>query len=194
MFLSVIVSASEVVPTMDVGKAMEAGVSETAGANAAVPVPVRVTNCGEPGALSAMDSAALSAPVVAGLNSIDTEQVAEAASVVPQVVADLMNDVALVPLMASDVRFSGAVPEFLMLTTCAAVVEPTVVGVNVKEAGVRLTAGSAVAAFTLTVSRPKSVHSDAQVVILKTALLILGPDSSRAPRYTGSPAMSLATV
>jgi len=56
------------------------------------------------------------------------------------------------------------------------VVEPTTVDANAREVGVRVTAGAAVAALTLTVSTPKSVHSEAQVVRLKTTLLIFGPD------------------
>src|SRR5258708_289257 len=182
VFLSATSWAAVVVPTVDAGKAIDAGVSETTGADPAAPVPLRITACGEPVALSAIESEALKAPVVTGLNSTDTVHVAATASVVPQVVADLMNEVAFVPLMVSEVRFSVAVPEFLMVTTCATVVEPTGVDANVREVGVSVTAGAAVAAFTLTVSRPKSVHREAQVVRLKTTLLMFGPDSSRAPR------------
>jgi len=76
-----------------------------------------VTACGDPVALSAIESDAFNAPAAAGLNSTETVQEAAAASVVPQVVADLMNEVALVPVMVSDVRFNVAVPEFLMVTT-----------------------------------------------------------------------------
>jgi hypothetical protein len=82
-----------------------------------LPVPARVTACGDPVALSAIESDAFNAPAAAGLNSTETVQEAAAASVVPQVVADLMNEVALVPVMVSDVRFNVAVPEFLMVTT-----------------------------------------------------------------------------
>ena len=64
------------------------GVSVTAGA-AAAPVPVRVTVCGEPVALSAIDSEAVKAPAAAGLNSTETVQVAAAASEVVQVFAEM---------------------------------------------------------------------------------------------------------
>ena len=155
----------------------EQGEERAAGPPAgAVPVPVRVTDCCDPVALSAIASDAPNAPAAAGLNSTETVHVAAAASVVPHVVADLMNEVALVPVMVSDARFSVAVPEFLTVTTCAAVVEPTAVDANVRAVGVSVTAGAAVTALTLTVSRPKSVHSEAQVVRLKTILLMFGPD------------------
>src|SRR5579859_7859531 len=142
VFFNVTSCALEVVPTIDAGKAIDAGVSETAGAEDAVPVPVRVTVFGDPLALSAIESDALNAPAAAGLNSTETVQVAAAASVVPQVVADLMNEVAFVPVMVSEARFSVAVPEFLMVTVCAAVVEPTVVAAKLSEVGVSVTAGA----------------------------------------------------
>ena len=85
-------------PTTVDANAREVGVRVTAGA---VPVPVRVTACGDPVALSAIESDAFNAPAAAGLNSTETVQEAAAASVVPQVVADLMNEVALVPVMVS---------------------------------------------------------------------------------------------
>ena len=141
-FLSVIASALLVAPTTVAGKAMVAGVSETAGAAGAVPVPVSFTDCGVPVALSAKESAAVSAPAAAGLNSTETVHEAPAASVVPQVVADLRNDVALVPVIVSEVRLSVAVPEFFTVTTCAAVVEPTVVDANVRLVALSVTAGA----------------------------------------------------
>ena len=82
-------------------------------------------------ALSAMDKLAVSAPAAVGLNSTDTVQVAAAANVVAQVVADFRNDVALVPVMVSEDSVTVPVPVFLMVTTCAAVVEPTVVEAKV---------------------------------------------------------------
>ena len=85
--------------------------------------------------MSAMDRLAASAPAAAGLNSTDTVQVAAAANVAPQVVADLRNDVALAPVMVSEVSVTVPVPVFLMVTTCAAVVEPTVVEAKVSEVG-----------------------------------------------------------
>lgn len=58
VFLSVAACAALVEPVCAV-KVSEAGVSETAGAGGGVPVPLRVTLCGEPAALSAMESIAV---------------------------------------------------------------------------------------------------------------------------------------
>lgn len=44
------------------------------------PVPLRVTVCGEPVALSVMESEALSAPPVAGVNTTESVQVAPVAT------------------------------------------------------------------------------------------------------------------
>src|ERR1017187_1271156 len=145
VLLTVTTWAALVAAVTVAGKAIEAGVSFTTGAAAAAPVPIRVTVCGEPVALSAMDSEAVNAPAAAGLNSTETVQVAAAASDVPQVVADLRKDVAFVPVMVSDVSVKAAVPEFLTVTTCAAVVTPTVVDAKVRLVGVRVTAGPAAA-------------------------------------------------
>ena len=88
--------------------------------------------------MSAMDKLAVSAPAAVGLNSTDTVQVAAAANVVAQVVADFRNDVALVPVMVSEDSVTVPVPVFLMVTTCAAVVEPTVVEAKVRAVGLSL--------------------------------------------------------
>ena len=99
---------------MVAGNAIEAGDKVTAGF---VPVPVRATVCGEPPALSAIDSEADSAPAAAGLNSTETVQLAPAARLVPQVVADFTKELAEVPVMVSELSVSVAVPEFLTVTT-----------------------------------------------------------------------------
>src|SRR5450631_2665092 len=89
-----------------------------------------------------MASEAVNAPAAAGLNSTDTVQLAPTASAVVQVVADFRNEVALVPVMVSEVSVKAAVPEFLMVTTCAAAVTPTLVEANVSVVGVSVTAGA----------------------------------------------------
>ena len=98
------------------GKAIDAGVSVTVGVEAATPVPVSFTVCGEPVALSATERLAVRAPVTVGLNSTETVQLAPAARVAPQVVADFRNEVALVPVMVSDVRVTADVPVFFTVT------------------------------------------------------------------------------
>ena len=62
------------------------GLSVIDNVEAAAPVPVRATFCGEPVALSATSRVAVKVPVAAGLKLTEMVQVAPAASVVPQVV------------------------------------------------------------------------------------------------------------
>ena len=69
------------------------------------------------------------------MNSTETVQLAAAARVVPQVVADFRNEVALVPAIVSELRVTVAVPVFFTVTTCAAVVEPTVVDAKARLVG-----------------------------------------------------------
>jgi hypothetical protein len=113
---------------------------------AATPVPERATVCGDPVALSATDKLAVFAPADGGLNSIETVQVALAASEAPHVVADFTNDVALVPVRVSEVSVTADVPVFLMVTSCAAVVTPAGVDANVRLAGDKLTLSAAAVA------------------------------------------------
>ena len=115
VFFTVTNCAAVVEPTDVDAKARLAGDSETVNV-AAVPVPVRATVCGEPVALSATDRLAVFAPADAGLNSTETVQLADAASEVPQVVADFTNEVALAPVMVSDVRVTADVPVFFTVT------------------------------------------------------------------------------
>ena len=94
VFLTVTTCAAVVEPSAVDAKATLVGERETVWVSAAVPVPVKATVCGVPVALSAIERLAVSAPTASGLNSTETVQVAAAANVVPQVVADLRNDVA----------------------------------------------------------------------------------------------------
>jgi len=149
-FFTVTTCAAVVEPTVVEAKVRLVGVSVTAGAAAAAPVPVRATAWGEPVALSAMESEAVNAPVAAGLNSTETVQVAPAASDVVQVFAETMKEVALVPVRVSELSVSAAVPEFFTVTTCAALVEPTVVEAKVRLVGVSVTAGAAAAGHAFT--------------------------------------------
>ncbi len=68
-----------------------------------------------------------------------------------QVVADLTNELALVPVMVSEVRVSAAVPVFLTVTVWAAVVVPTLVEAKAMLVGDNVTAG-AVAAIPVPVN------------------------------------------
>ena len=109
-----------------------------------MPVPLRVTAWGDAAALSAIEREPVSAPTTFGLNSTETVQLAATAREVPQVVADLRNEVELVPVMVSDVSVKAAVPVFFTVTTCAAVVDPTFVEANVRPVADRATLGAVV--------------------------------------------------
>ena len=61
------------------------GESEAAGAVGVVPIPLRATVCGEPVALSAMESVAAKLVAEAGVNVTEIEQLVLAASELPQV-------------------------------------------------------------------------------------------------------------
>ncbi len=140
----VMVWAAVVEPTAVAAKVSAVAESLTAGV-AATPVPLRATVCGEPVALSAMESDAARAPAAAGLNSTETVQLAAAARLVPQVVADFRNELALVPVTVSEESVTAEVPVFLMVTSWAAVVEPTVVEAKVRLVGETVTVGVAAA-------------------------------------------------
>jgi hypothetical protein len=131
--------ASLVLPKMVAGNAMEAGLNVTVEVPDAMAVPVKATVCGEPVALSATESNAVSVPAAVGLNSTETVQVALAASEVPQVVADLRNEVAFVPVMVSDDSVTAVVLVFFTVTICAVEVEPMAVDAKVKLAGESVT-------------------------------------------------------
>jgi hypothetical protein len=109
------------------------------------PVPLRLTDCGDPAALSVTVNDAVSAPVFVGLNLTEIVQLAPAATVAPQVVVSEKED-AFVPLilMPPDLISKVALPVFLSVTTLAAVVVPTFVVANFREVGVSETTGAPV--------------------------------------------------
>ena len=78
---------AEVVAGTVVGKVRLVAESVAIGAGAVCPVPVRVTVCGEPGALSATLSAAVKPVAVAGVKFTEMLQLLLAASAEPQVFA-----------------------------------------------------------------------------------------------------------
>jgi len=84
VFLNVTVCAAEVEPET-AEKVSDVGVSEATGVDAEVPVPLKVTVCGDPLALSATESVAAKAVAVAGVKVTEMEQLAFAASELLQV-------------------------------------------------------------------------------------------------------------
>lgn len=101
---------------------------------AVTPVPVSEAVCGEPVALSATLSVAVSVPVVVGVKVRTMLQLLVAASVVPQVVVSL-KDVALVPVSEIAMPVSVALPGFESVMVCVAEEVATVVDAKVSEVG-----------------------------------------------------------
>ena len=110
-----------VVPTSLFPNVTFAGKSPTAGA---VPVPERATVCGLPKALSATDSDALLAPVVAGVNVTLIAQLLPAAKLAPQLLVS-EKSVAFAPVMPMPEIFSGPVPVLLSVIVLALLAVPT---------------------------------------------------------------------
>jgi len=96
--------------------------SKTAGG--VKPVPVSVTVCGEPGALSVMVTAAESAPANAGVKWPCMEQFAPAARLLPQEFVNT-NEGASAPVTAMLVIDNGASPVLVKVTDCDALDVPT---------------------------------------------------------------------
>ena len=89
LLVNVMLCAALVVPTNCDEKVKLVGARVTAGAGAVAPVPVRLTVCGLPLALSAMETAAVRVPAAVGLKVTLMMQLAVAARVAPQVVVSL---------------------------------------------------------------------------------------------------------
>lgn len=128
---------AEVAPTVVVANVMLDGVRLTV-TDVDCPVPLKGTDCGEPGALSVTRATAERAPVVVGLNVALKVQLAPAARVAVQVLFATMNEEALAPEDVTEVRLTDVLPVFVRVTVCAAEEDPTVVvgkatllGVNV---------------------------------------------------------------
>src|SRR5207237_3765909 len=83
----------------------------------AVPVPVRLTDCGLPAALSVMVIAPVRVPVAVGVKVTLMAQLAPAATDVPQVLVCTKS-----PLATMLVTLSAAVPVLVSVTVCTALV------------------------------------------------------------------------
>lgn len=124
VLLSVADCAVLLVPATIEPKSSLAGVRVAAGAEGAVPVPVKALVCGEPVALSTTLSIAVAEPVAVGENVTDSVQEALAASDVPQVFDAIANCEALVPLRPMELMVRAAVPALARVKVCAALVLP----------------------------------------------------------------------
>jgi hypothetical protein len=123
-------------------KASGVGLTVRSGA-AVVPVPVNVTLCGLPVALSVMRSDALREPVAVGLNVTLIVQVAPAATLPSQLFVCAKSDV-FVPANAMLLIVSAEFPVLVSVTALAALVVFTIWFPNASDVGDRLTVGAAV--------------------------------------------------
>lgn len=81
------------------------------GVGGAVPVPLSVTVCGEPAALSAIEIVAVKLATDAGVNVTEIEHVAPAANVAPQVLV-CAKSAAFAPPRVMPLIVSAALPVF----------------------------------------------------------------------------------
>lgn len=132
--------AAEIFKCVVVGNARLAVLRVIGGTGVAV--PLKEACCGDPDALSVTDRVAVRAPVDAGLKAMKIPQVAEAASVVPQLV-NSGNAAGLVPVRPMEVRFAAALPEFVTVIVWAALAipVPAMVFGKVSELALSLTMG-----------------------------------------------------
>ena len=88
-------------------------------------MPLRVTVCGEPVALSVMESVAEKLAAEAGVKVTEMEQLSPAATELPQVLV-CAKSLGLVPARLIPVIVRGALPGFESVAVCGALVVPVV--------------------------------------------------------------------
>jgi len=135
VFVTVRVLVALASPTSTLPKLRLAGANFTT-----VPVPVRETVWGLPGALSVIESEAVSVPWAVGLNVTLMVHVAPAATLEPQVLVSEKSD-ALLPLRLTLVMVSVAAPVLVRVTVCEALDVPANCVLKVRLVGESVTAG-----------------------------------------------------
>jgi hypothetical protein len=130
-------------PSATVGSEGRAAFASVLCAPAAIPVPLRDTDCGLPAALSEMLSTAVRVPDAVGLNVTLMLQLAPAAKELPQVCV-WAKSAALIPTIAMAVMVRLAVPVFLSATIFALLVVSIACVGNVRLVGDRATIGAEV--------------------------------------------------
>lgn len=99
------------------------------------PVPVNATVCGLPVPESVKLSVALRAPDAAGLKITEAEQLADAATLVPQVLLEMLKSPASVPPIATLLSVTEELVPFVSVVDFAALLDPTVMLPNAKDVG-----------------------------------------------------------
>ena len=140
VFVSVTVCALLVPATTTLPKGRLTGLRLTV--NAGTPVPDSGALLGLLAALVVNVSAADRTPVAEGVNVTLTAQLSPAARVPPQVFAEMAKSAAFTPVRAMLAIVSVAVPLFVSVTVCAAVVAPITIFPKLRLVGLRLTAGT----------------------------------------------------
>src|SRR5437870_168925 len=118
---------------------------------AVVPIPLSVTFCGLPAALSLMLTAAVRVPLAVGLKVTLIPQLAPAANELPQVWV-CAKFPALVPVIAMLLMVKIAVPVFLSVTVLAVLVVPIACVEKVRLVGDKVAFGPEIAAAPLNVT------------------------------------------
>ena len=136
--LNVTDCAALVVPTVVLAKLREAGITLAAGW---LPVPDNVTVCGLFPAESVNVRVAMRAPATEGVNAMFTVQLPEPARVAPHVLLEMAKSAAPVPEIMMLLMLRAVEPPLLSVTDCGELVEPMIVAVNVRLAGVTLALG-----------------------------------------------------
>ena len=101
---------------------------------AAWPVPLRGTDCGEPVALSVMETVPVRLPVAVGLKVTLTVQEAATA----RLAGHGLFETAKSPEAVMEESVTAWLPELAMVNVCALLVVPTVCAGKVREVGLRV--------------------------------------------------------
>lgn len=158
-----------VVPRFWLVKVRLVGVTPATGA---LPVPVRLTNCGLPAALSAMLTEAVRVPIAAGVNVTLIVHVPFTATELPHVLVTVKS-LGSVPVAPILVIVKLAFPVLVRVTDCAALVVFRFWLAKVRVEAVRLTAG------------PEPVPVRASVCGLLLRLSAMLTEAARAPSAVG---------
>jgi hypothetical protein len=131
---TVMVCAVLEAPTVCEANVSAVGDSVAVGVPAAAPVPFNVTVCGDPVALSAIDSEAVRAPLAVGLNVTLIVHCAFAPTLPPQPLVSAKSP-ALAPVRVTPVTVMAVEPLFVRVTVCAALAVPIGSEANVNVVG-----------------------------------------------------------
>jgi hypothetical protein len=137
--LSVADCAALVEPTAVFGKPALVGDTVTLPEDAVAPVPDNATVCGLFVAESAIVNVAAREPVVVGLNAIETEQLVDAARLLPQVLLEIEKSPELVPVSEMLLIVIDELLPLVKVVDWVPLLEPTLIVPNDRVVGLLLT-------------------------------------------------------